>query len=34
MKTVLFCGGQGLRIREHADSVPKPMVQIGYRPIL
>jgi len=34
VKVVLFCGGQGLRIREQADSVPKPMVQIGYRPML
>ena len=34
MKVVLFCGGQGLRLREHADSIPKPMVTVGYRPIL
>jgi glucose-1-phosphate cytidylyltransferase len=34
MKVVLFCGGQGFRIREHAESVPKPMVTLGYRPIL
>ncbi len=34
MKVVLFCGGQGLRIREQADNMPKPMVQIGYRPML
>lgn len=34
MKVVLFCGGQGLRIREEAENLPKPMVQIGYRPIL
>jgi len=34
MKVVLFCGGQGLRIRNDADNLPKPMVQIGYRPIL
>src|ERR1700728_3624546 len=33
MKVVLFCGGLGLRIRD-TDDVPKPMVQIGYRPIL
>jgi len=33
MKVVLFCGGLGLRIRD-ADGMPKPMVQIGYRPIL
>jgi glucose-1-phosphate cytidylyltransferase len=34
MKVVLFCGGLGMRIREAGDSVPKPMVTIGYRPIL
>jgi glucose-1-phosphate cytidylyltransferase len=34
MKVVLFCGGQGLRLREYAENVPKPMVPIGYRPIL
>jgi glucose-1-phosphate cytidylyltransferase len=34
MKVVLFCGGQGLRIRENNDNAPKPMVTIGYRPIL
>ena len=34
MKVVLFCGGLGLRIRDYADHVPKPMVNIGYRPIL
>ena len=34
MKVVLFCGGQGMRIRDHDDAVPKPMVQIGNRPIL
>ena len=34
MKVVLFCGGLGLRLREYNESVPKPMVPIGYRPIL
>jgi glucose-1-phosphate cytidylyltransferase len=34
MKVVLFCGGRGLRLREHSEAVPKPMVRIGYRPIL
>src|SRR5262245_34218510 len=34
MKVVLFCGGLGMRLREHSDSIPKPMVTIGYRPIL
>jgi glucose-1-phosphate cytidylyltransferase len=34
MKVVLFCGGLGLRLREHSESLPKPMVSVGYRPIL
>jgi glucose-1-phosphate cytidylyltransferase len=34
MKVVLFCGGQGLRMREYSETIPKPMVPIGYRPIL
>ena len=34
MKVVLFCGGLGMRIRDFSDSLPKPMVNIGYRPIL
>jgi glucose-1-phosphate cytidylyltransferase len=34
MKVVLFCGGMGMRLREFSDSVPKPMVNVGYRPIL
>src|SRR5512144_376984 len=33
MKVVLFCGGQGMRIRD-AEDLPKPMVHIGYRPII
>ena len=34
MKVVLFCGGQGLRLREMPQPVPKPMAVIGYRPLL
>lgn len=34
MKVVLFCGGLGMRIREYSEDIPKPMVPIGYRPIL
>ena len=34
MKVVLFCGGLGMRIREAGENVPKPMVTIGYRPII
>ena len=34
MKVVLFCGGLGMRLREFSETIPKPMVNIGYRPIL
>jgi len=34
MKVVLFCGGLGMRIREASESIPKPMVHVGDRPIL
>jgi len=34
MKVVLFCGGLGTRLREHSDTIPKPLMNIGYRPIL
>jgi glucose-1-phosphate cytidylyltransferase len=34
MKVVLFCGGLGMRLREYSESIPKPMVPVGYRPIL
>ena len=34
MKVVLFCGGLGTRLRDYSDSIPKPLVNIGYRPIL
>ena len=25
MKVVLFCGGLGTRLREHSDTIPKPL---------
>jgi Nucleoside-diphosphate-sugar pyrophosphorylase involved in lipopolysaccharide biosynthesis/translation initiation factor 2B, gamma/epsilon subunits (eIF-2Bgamma/eIF-2Bepsilon) len=34
MKVVLFCGGLGTRLRDYDESIPKPMVPIGYRPIM
>src|SRR5712692_3660395 len=34
MKVVLFCGGLGMRLRAFEENIPKPMVPIGYRPIL
>jgi glucose-1-phosphate cytidylyltransferase len=34
VKVVIFCGGLGMRLREYSESIPKPMVPVGYRPIL
>ncbi len=34
MKVVLFCGGLGTRLRDYDEDIPKPMVTIGYRPIM
>lgn len=34
MKVVILCGGQGTRIRDVADNIPKPMIPIGPYPIL
>lgn len=34
MKVVLFCGGFGMRLRDYSERIPKPLVNIGYRPIL
>jgi glucose-1-phosphate cytidylyltransferase len=31
---VLFCGGLGTRLREHSDTIPKPLVNVGIRPII
>lgn len=34
MKAVILCGGQGTRIRDANDMLPKPMLPIGGKPIL
>ena len=31
---VILCGGRGTRLQEHTESIPKPLVEIGGRPIL
>ena len=34
MKVVLFCGGLGTRLKAYSDTIPKPMVSIGSRPMI
>jgi len=34
MKTVILCGGLGSRISEETQAKPKPMIEVGGRPIL
>ncbi len=34
MKTVIFAGGRGTRLAEETDKRPKPMIEIGGRPLL
>ena len=34
LDAVILCGGQGTRLREETEFKPKPMVEIGGRPIL
>lgn len=34
MQVVILCGGQGTRIRDVADDIPKPMIPVGNRPLL
>jgi glucose-1-phosphate cytidylyltransferase len=34
MPVVILCGGMGTRLREETERLPKPLVQIGEKPIL
>lgn len=34
MKVAILCGGRGTRLREVSETLPKPMVPIGDRPII
>ena len=34
MKVVILAGGFGTRLSEYTDTIPKPMVPIGGKPII
>jgi glucose-1-phosphate cytidylyltransferase len=34
MKTVILCGGEGRRLNEETERKPKPLIEIGEKPIL
>ena len=34
MKVVLFCGGMGMRLHDYSHKIPKPLVEVGPRPVL
>ena len=34
MKTIILCGGRGTRLQQETEYRPKPLVDIGGRPIL
>jgi glucose-1-phosphate cytidylyltransferase len=34
MKVVLFCGGLGMRLRDYNERLPKPLIDVGPRPIV
>ena len=34
MKVILLAGGFGTRISEYTDTIPKPMIEVGGKPIL
>ena len=31
---MLFCGGLGTRLREHSETIPKPLVPVGQHPVI
>ena len=34
MKVVLFCGGLGTRLHPYTEEMPKPLIEIGGKPVL
>ncbi len=33
-KVVILCGGKGMRMRPHTETIPKPLVPVGEKPIV
>ncbi len=34
MQVVVLCGGKGTRLSEYTESIPKPLIEVGSKPIL
>ena len=34
MQVVVLCGGKGTRLSEYTDEIPKPLIEVGNKPIL
>ncbi|HLC62409.1 MAG TPA: sugar phosphate nucleotidyltransferase [Candidatus Nanoarchaeia archaeon] len=34
MQVVVLCGGKGTRLSEYTEEIPKPLINVGHRPIL
>ena len=34
MKVVILCGGKGTRLKEKTERIPKPLIDIGKKPII
>src|SRR3989338_6566818 len=34
MQVVILCGGKGTRLSEYTESIPKPLIEVGNKPIL
>ena len=34
MKVVILCGGEGTRLKELTEKIPKPLIEIGGKPVL
>ena len=34
MKVVILAGGKGTRISEYTKSIPKPMIEVGKKPLI